>query len=185
MKNFADSMSMACTDDFCENDLEYAAGRLLAERQLTIACAESCTGGLLSGRLTAVPGSSAYVIGGVVSYTNEVKVSHLGVRQATLDALGAVSGETAGQMAEGIRHNMHTDIGVGITGIAGPGGATADKPVGLVYISVSGCNGTVVTRNVFQGNRQQVRWQATEKALSMVIEYVMMLPEKMSAPSLL
>ena len=180
MENFTDFMN---ENGFCENDLEYAVGRLLAERQLTIACAESCTGGLLSGRLTAVPGSSAYVMGGVVSYTNEVKVSHLGVKQATLATVGAVSQDTAGQMAEGIRHNMHTDIGVGITGIAGPGGATAKKPVGLVYISVSGAKGTVVTRNVFQGNRQQVRWQATEKALSMVIEYVMMLPEKMSAPS--
>lgn len=180
MENFMDFMN---ENGFCENDLEYAVGRLLAERQLTIACAESCTGGLMSGRLTAVPGSSAYVMGGVVSYTNEVKVSHLGVKQATLATVGAVSQDTAGQMAEGIRHNMHTDIGVGITGIAGPGGATADKPVGLVYISVSGAKGTVVTRNVFQGNRQQVRWQATEKALSMVIEYVMMLPEKMSALS--
>ena len=169
MENFMDFMN---ADVFCENDLEYAVGRLLAARKLTIACAESCTGGLLSGRLTAVPGSSAYVMGGVVSYTNEVKVSHLGVKQATLDAVGAVSQETAGEMAEVIRRGMHTDIGVGITGIAGPGGATANKPVGLVYISVSGDNGTVVTRNVFQGNRQQVRWQATEKALEMVSEYV-------------
>ena len=166
--------------DFSENDLEYAVGRLLAARKLTIACAESCTGGLLSGRLTAVPGSSAYVMGGVVSYTNEVKVSHLGVKQATLDAVGAVSQETAWEMADGIRCRMHTDIGVGITGIAGPGGATADKPVGLVYISVSGCNGTVVTRNVFHGNRQQVRWQATEKALEMVAEYAGGLPDKSS-----
>lgn len=116
--------------------------------------------------------------GGVVSYTNEVKVSHLGVKQATLDAVGAVSQETAGEMAEGIRCRTYTDIGVGITGIAGPGGATANKPVGLVYISVSGCNGTVVTRNVFQGNRQQVRWQATEKALEMVAEYAGGLPDK-------
>ena len=169
MENFTDFMN---ADVFCENDLEYAVGRMLAARKLTIACAESCTGGLLSGRLTAVPGSSAYVMGGVVSYTNEVKVSHLGVKQATLDAVGAVSQETAGEMAEGIRRGMHTDIGVGITGIAGPGGATANKPVGLVYISVAGARGTVVTHNVFQGNRQQVRWQATEKALEMVSEYV-------------
>lgn len=175
MEKFADFMQV---ENFSENDLEYAVGRLLAARKLTIACAESCTGGLLSGRLTAVPGSSAYVMGGVVSYTNEVKVSHLGVKQATLDAVGAVSQETAGEMAEGIRCRMHTDIGVGITGIAGPGGATADKPVGLVYISVSGCNGTVVTRNVFQGNRQQVRWQATEKALEMVAEYAGGLQDK-------
>lgn len=179
MNNFAEIMDRMYSDDECENALECVVGRRLAERKLTIACAESCTGGLLSGRLTAVPGSSAYVMGGVVSYTNEVKVSHLGVKQATLDAVGAVSEETAGQMAEGIRRNMHTDIGVGITGIAGPGGAVANKPVGLVYISVSGCNGTVVTRNVFQGNRQQVRWQATEKALDMVLKYVDGLPDKM------
>ena len=109
MEKFADFMQV---ENFSENDLEYAVGRLLAARKLTIACAESCTGGLLSGRLTAVPGSSAYVMGGVVSYTNEVKVSHLGVKQATLDAVGAVSQETAGEMAEGIRCRMHTDIGV-------------------------------------------------------------------------
>lgn len=155
-----------------EQSLEYAVGRLLADRKLTIACAESCTGGLLCGRLTAVPGSSAYVMGGVVSYTNEVKVSHLGVTPAVLAAYGAVSGETAVQMAEGVRSRMKADIGVGITGIAGPGGATDTKPVGLVYISVAGSSGTVTLRNIFTGSRHQVRCQATEKALIMVREYI-------------
>lgn len=155
-----------------EDSLEYKVGRMLADNRLTIACAESCTGGLLSGRLTAVPGSSAYVMGGVVSYTNEVKVSHLGLSPEILAAHGAVSGETAGRMAEGIRSRMDTDIGVGITGIAGPGGATDTKPVGLVYIAVSGNNGTVTLRNIFAGSRHQVRWQATEKALKMVREYI-------------
>ncbi|BEU87992.1 hypothetical protein TAMA11512_14560 [Selenomonas sp. TAMA-11512] len=136
----------------------------------SISCAESCTGGLLSARLTDRAGSSLYMMGGVVSYTNAVKVSLVGVQETTLDAHGAVSEETAREMAEGIRTRIHTDYGVGITGIAGPGGATETKPVGLVYIGVASAWNTMITKNVFTGNRASVRYQATEKALQMLME---------------
>lgn len=155
-----------------EASLEAVAGRMLLQAKNTIACAESCTGGLLMGRLTAVPGSSAYVQGGIVSYTHQVKIEQLGVEPQVLEAVGAVSSQVAKQMAEGVRNRLHADIGTGITGIAGPGGETPEKPLGLVYIAVAGCRGTVVARNVFQGDRQQVRWAATEKALSMLKEYL-------------
>ncbi len=153
-----------------EKALETIVGKLLSQRGLTISCAESCTGGLLSARLTAVPGSSDYVIGGIVSYCNKIKEQQLGVSHHDLETVGAVSETVARQMAEGVRRQLSTDIGVGITGIAGPGGATEDKPVGLVYIAVAGPRGIVATRNVFAGDRQQVRWQSTEKALAMVVE---------------
>ena len=102
--------------------LENTVGQLLAAQQQTIACAESCTGGLLTSRLTDVPGSSAYVMGSVVSYTNPVKERIVGVKPATIAAHTEVSAETAGEMAEGIRQLIGTDLGVGITGLAGPGG---------------------------------------------------------------
>ena len=153
-----------------KNAPECLVGKLLSRQGLTMSCAESCTGGLLSARLTAVPGSSAYVIGGIVSYCNKVKEQQLGVGQHDLETVGAVSETVARQMAEGVRRKLDTDIGVGITGIAGPGGATEGKPLGLVYIAVAGAKDTIVTRNVFTGDRQQVRWQSTEKALSMVLE---------------
>ncbi len=153
-----------------EKAAEIIVGNLLKSKGLTISCAESCTGGLLSARLTAVPGSSEYVIGGIVSYCNKVKEQQLGVSHHDLETVGAVSETVARQMAEGVRRQLSTDIGVGITGIAGPGGATEDKPVGLVYIAVAGPRGIVATQNVFAGDRQQVRWQSTEKALAMVVE---------------
>lgn len=118
--------------------LEEQVGQQLLAQGLTIACAESCTGGLLTSRLTDIAGSSAYVMGSVVSYTNRIKETLVGVQHETLLAHGAVSEETAREMAEGIRRAIETDIGVGITGIAGPGGGTKEKPVGLVFIAVSG-----------------------------------------------
>lgn len=154
------------------DSLEIVVGKMLQKSNNTIACAESCTGGLLMGRLTAVPGSSAYVQGGIVSYSNQVKIEQLGVEAKVLDTVGAVSSQVAVQMAQGVRKRLHVDIGTGITGIAGPGGDTPDKPLGLVYVAVAGQAGTKVTRNVFAGDRQQVRWAATEKALSMVKEYL-------------
>ena len=148
--------------------LEALVGRLLRECGRTIACAESCTGGLLTSRLTDVAGSSAYVMGAVVSYTNEVKASLIGVHEATLKAFGAVSEETAREMAEGVRRAIPADIGVGITGIAGPGGATAEKPVGLVYIAVVTAEAVRVERHIFDGVRTEVKRQSTETALAMV-----------------
>ena len=153
--------------------LEALVGRLLRECGRTIACAESCTGGLLTSRLTDVAGSSAYVMGAVVSYTNEVKVSLVGVHEATLKTFGAVSEKTAREMAEGVRRAIPANIGVGITGIAGPGGATAEKPVGLVYIAVAAEHMTHAVRHVFSGSRAEVKRQSTEAALAMVRDLIL------------
>ncbi|XOQ26705.1 MAG: CinA domain-containing protein [Mitsuokella multacida] len=158
--------------------LEEKTGRLLLAQKLTIACAESCTGGLLTSRLTDIAGSSAYVMGSVVSYTNRIKEALVGVRHETLAAHGAVSEETAREMAEGIRSVIKTDIGVGITGIAGPGGGTAKKPVGLVFIAVSGPQGTIVKENHFSGTRLEVKRQTTDTALTMVCTYLEQLKAK-------
>lgn len=152
--------------------LEERAGAALLKKSLTVACAESCTGGLLTSRLTDVAGSSAYVLGSVVSYSNEVKMSHLGVKAETLQRFGAVSEETAQEMSGGVRGRIGADIGIGITGIAGPGGGTVEKPVGLVYISVAGDKGAVVTRNVFSGTRREIKQQTVDKALNMLLEYI-------------
>src|SRR5512137_1579591 len=112
-------------------------GDLLMVRGLSLATAESCTGGRLGDKITDVPGSSDYFMGGVVSYSNHAKVDLLGVDPKLIDSKGAVSEEVAIEMADGARERFHTDIGVGITGIAGPSGGSAMKPVGLVYIAVS------------------------------------------------
>ena len=147
-------------------------GRDLYARGLTIACAESCTGGLLTSTLTDVPGSSAYLTGSVVSYTNEVKARILGVPEESLASCGAVSEPVARAMAEGVRALMRTDIGVGITGIAGPGGGTVGKPVGLVYIAVSSPSGTVVSENRFLGTRLENKRASVEKALWMTVDMI-------------
>lgn len=147
-------------------------GQMLCAKGYTISCAESCTGGLLTSTLTDVPGSSAYVMGSVVSYSNDVKSRVLHVAEGTLAAHGAVSPETARAMAEGIRNLMQTDVGVGITGIAGPGGGSPEKPVGLVYIAVSTLGKTSVEKNVFSGVRAEIKRAAVNKALAMVQEMI-------------
>ena len=147
-------------------------GQMLCARGYTISCAESCTGGLLTSTLTDVPGSSAYVMGSVVSYSNDVKSRILHVAEGTLAAHGAVSPETARAMAEGVRDLMQTDVGVGITGIAGPGGGSPEKPVGLVYIAVSTLGKTSVEKNVFSGVRAEIKRAAVNKALAMVQEMI-------------
>ncbi|MBC7814223.1 MAG: nicotinamide-nucleotide amidohydrolase family protein, partial [Burkholderiales bacterium] len=119
-----------------DETLEVRIGAMLLERKLTIATAESCTGGLVAHRLTNISGSSAYVIGGVVSYSNEAKETLLRVKHETLLAHGAVSEETATEMALGALAQFDTDFAVSITGIAGPGGGTEQKPVGLTYIGL-------------------------------------------------
>ena len=147
-------------------------GQILCAKGYTISCAESCTGGLLTSTLTDVPGSSAYVMGSVVSYSNDVKSRILHVAEETLAAHGAVSPETARAMAEGVRDLMQTDVGVGITGIAGPGGGSPEKPVGLVYIAVSTLGKTSVEKNVFSGVRAEIKRAAVNKALAMVQEMI-------------
>lgn len=150
------------------DSLEQVVGDGLRERGMTLAVAESCTGGLLSKRITNVPGCSDYYLGGVCSYANEVKMKVLGVKKETLDTVGAVSPEVAEQMAEGVAKALGADVGVGITGVAGPGGGTEEKPVGLVYISVW-CKGQHYTRKMKSTNgRDRVRMQAASTALDMI-----------------
>jgi nicotinamide-nucleotide amidase len=148
--------------------LEEVLGDLLVARGLRIAVAESCTGGLVTSRLTDVPGSSRYVDRSVVAYSNEAKVDLLGVPADMLEEHGAVSESVALAMAEGIRSRAAVDVGVGVTGIAGPGGGTAEKPVGMVAIAAS-TSGTTRSRTFrFIGGREQVKFQASQAALDMV-----------------
>lgn len=153
-----------------EDQLAARLGAALRAAGKTIACAESCTGGLVTSRLTDIPGSSDYVMCSVVSYTNDIKERLVGVRHETLAAHGAVSPETAREMADGIRRVIRTDLGLGITGIAGPGGGTAAKPVGLVYIAVSSEKGTRVTENHFSGTRTEVKRQTSDAALALALD---------------
>jgi nicotinamide-nucleotide amidase len=147
--------------------LEAVVGDLLRERQLTIACAESCTGGLLMSRLTDVPGSSDYVDRGVVCYSNRAKTELAGVPEAMIAEHGAVSEPVARAMAEGIRSRARSSIGVGITGIAGPGGGTPEKPVGTVAIAVVSDDDARVRTFQFIGDRAMVKFQAAQSALNL------------------
>jgi nicotinamide-nucleotide amidase len=148
--------------------LESAVGKLLKRRGLTLAVAESCTGGLIGERITRVPGSSAYYLGGVVSYSNEVKQRLLGVSGATLRRHGAVSAQVARAMASGVLRALGSDLGAAVTGIAGPSGGTRAKPVGLVYAAVAGPWGVRVQENRFGGTREDIRNRAAQTALDMV-----------------
>jgi nicotinamide-nucleotide amidase len=144
-------------------------GALLVERAWTIATAESCTGGLLAGRLTDRAGSSAFVRGGLVVYSNEAKTDLAGVPPEVIAERGAVSREVAERLADGARARLHADVGVGITGVAGPGGGTPDKPVGLVWCSVAGPDGARITRKLeLPGGRFDVRDRTTTVALHLV-----------------
>ncbi|MDT8901371.1 competence/damage-inducible protein A [Anaeroselena agilis] len=156
-----------------EDTLEAVVGRHLAAQNLTLALAESCTGGLVSSRLTDVPGSSAYLAGAVVCYSNEVKTSAVGVPAEIIAAHGAVSGETAIAMAEGIRDRFRTDLGIGITGIAGPGGAVPGKPVGLVFIAIAGPSGTKCFGYNLTGPRSFIRHRTALAALNHLRQYVL------------
>jgi len=149
--------------------MEEIVGDLLRRRKLTIAAAESCTGGLLLSRLTDVPGSSEYVIGGAVLYSNELKTQLAEVPAELIAAHGAVSEPVAVALAEGIRARTGADVAVGITGIAGPGGGTAQKPVGTVVVAVLGPDSPAVVRTfAFPGGRVQIKFFATQAALDMV-----------------
>ncbi|HEX2695880.1 MAG TPA: nicotinamide-nucleotide amidohydrolase family protein, partial [Acidobacteriota bacterium] len=148
--------------------LEAVAGGLLLSTGKTVACAESCTGGLLSQRLTSIPGSSAYFLEGVVAYGNRAKVRRLGVPQRSIDGNGAVSPPVAEAMARGVRARSGADLGLAVTGIAGPGGGSEDKPVGLVFTALAWKGGVSVERNLFRGTREIVRSQAAQKALDML-----------------
>ncbi len=147
--------------------------KVLQESRVTFGTAESCTGGLIAKTVTDISGISEFYLGSVVSYSNSVKENVLGVKEETLKEFGAVSADTAKQMAEGTLNVIGCDYSVSTTGIAGPGGGTAEKPVGLVYIASAGKGKeTKVTKNLFSGTREEIRMQATEKALTMLIEQI-------------
>ena len=153
--------------------IEREAGRLLAEKGFKLAVAESCTGGLIGHRITSVAGSSEWFSGGVIAYANEVKIAQLGVRRDALDKFGAVSGIVARQMAEGVKSRFKSDVAVAVTGIAGPGGGSAKKAVGLVFIAVAGGGGrTVVRRFRFKGDRAAVKKAGSESAIKMLIGFL-------------
>ena len=145
-------------------------GEVLTDRHWTISTVESCTAGGLAYRITEVPGASAYFLGGIVAYDNRVKAEWVGVPERIFDQHGAVSLEAAGAMAQNGRARFHTDVCLAITGIAGPGGGTPEKPVGTVFISVSGRVGTRTERFRFSGDRQCVRECAIDAALEMALD---------------
>jgi nicotinamide-nucleotide amidase len=156
-------------------DIEAQARRIIetfASRRLMVATAESCTGGLIAGALTEVSGSSAVVDRGYVTYTNHAKVEMLGVKQATLDAHGAVSQETALQMVQGALFRSRADLAVAVTGIAGPGGGSAEKPVGLVHLAARSRAGAVLHREMRYGDlgRSEIRLATIRTAFEMLLE---------------
>jgi nicotinamide-nucleotide amidase len=151
--------------------LEQIVAQLLTENRATIAVAESCTGGLLAERLTSLPGSSAYFVGGVVCYSNELKTSMVGVPTELIESKGAVSAEVALALASGIRRRTGATLGLGVTGIAGPGGATPEKPVGLVHISIADERGQRETPIQLPGDRERIRQFSTQRALDLVRRY--------------
>jgi nicotinamide-nucleotide amidase len=148
--------------------LEQIVSYLLQMRSMTLATAESCTGGLLAQRITSVSGSSRYFLGGAVVYSNALKTQFANVPKNLIEKHGAVSREVAAALAEGIRHRCVASYGIGITGVAGPTGGTEQKPVGLVYVALAGEEGTQVVERNFPGDRKRIRWFASQQALEMV-----------------
>lgn len=155
-----------------EESLEESLGHALRGKKLSIAVAESCTGGLISHRITNIPGSSDYFDRGVIVYSNASKTQLLGVPKLIIESFGAVSYETAKAMAEGVKKVSGSDLGLAVTGIAGPGGATPNKPVGLVYIGLASNKPTVVKEFRFTGLRSDIKEQTSEEALKMVLGFL-------------
>jgi PncC family amidohydrolase len=151
-------------------------GALLTQNAKTLAVAESCTGGLLGGAITAVPGSSAYFKGGVIAYSNELKQRLLGVPKSLLDKKGAVSAETVEAMASGACRACHTDCAIAVSGVAGPGGGTREKPVGLVYVGIAAGKKVRSYRYLLKGNRRSIRKQAVREALERMVEELLSQP---------
>ncbi len=153
--------------------LEETIGRLLREHKKTLAVAESCTGGLLGHRLTGVPGSSDYFLGGFIVYSDALKTDLLGVPASLIAAHGAVSLPVARAMAIGVLRRTRADFGLGITGIAGPGGGTPDKPVGFVWTALAWRGGTEVQKNLFWGRRELVKFQSSQKAMDLLRRHIL------------
>ncbi|HYE83922.1 MAG TPA: competence/damage-inducible protein A [Clostridia bacterium] len=148
-----------------EESLEEVVMKLLQAEKLTISLAESCTGGLIASRLTDVPGASASLMYGITSYSNESKIKILGVKEETIKSYGAVSSQTAEEMALGVKKIGGTDIGVSITGIAGPDGGSREKPVGLCYIGLAAGDSVKVHKLMLTGNRKRIKWNSSSRAL--------------------
>jgi PncC family amidohydrolase len=152
--------------------LEVLVGELLLQRGLRLAVAESCTGGLIGNLLTNVPGSSAYYMGSVTAYANEAKAHLLGVSWDTLEKYGAVSAETVIEMARGIRLALVADIGISVSGIAGPTGGTPDKPVGTVWIGLSTPTQEYARHFLWSGSRIAIKKQSAQAALNLLVEHL-------------
>ena len=155
-----------------KDSLEFKIGDLLRARGWTLATAESCTGGLIADRITNIPGSSDYFVGGVVAYANSVKIHSLGVAGETIERCGAVSRETVLEMARGARAALRADIAVSVSGIAGPGGGQPGKPVGTVWIGLAVVEGAWARVFCWGGDRVQNKGYSAEAALQMVLDYL-------------
>ena len=149
-----------------------AIAKLLTTRKLTLATAESCTGGLISHTLTNIPGSSSFYKGGAVAYANDIKIRLVGVPAGLIQKHGAVSAQVARAMAEGIRTKARSDFSLAVTGIAGPSGGTRTKPVGLVFIAAASLRQTSIKRFLFKGTRQQIKAQAAAAALALLLKLI-------------
>lgn len=161
--------------------MEEVVARELTMHQATIATAESCTGGLLAERLTRVSGSSVYFLGGVVSYSNTLKSAWVDVPAEVIESRGAVSAEVAVALADGIRRRTGATLGVGITGVAGPTGGTPEKPVGMVHVAIADASGSKERGVLFPGERDRIRWQASQTALDLVRRYFLYAAQPKSA----
>jgi PncC family amidohydrolase len=156
-----------------ENELKFRLGRTLLDLGVTVSTAESCTGGLIAHWLTDVPGSSAYMLGGIVAYCNTAKQALLRVRERTLIDFGAVSEPTAREMAANARRIFQADYALSVTGIAGPGGGTAEKPVGLTYIGLAGPDDLlVVERHLWPGDREANKIASADAALRLALRHI-------------
>ena len=151
-------------------------GDLALSRSLSVATAESCTGGLVGHSLTSIAGSSGYYLGGIVSYSDAVKIEQLGVPAETIERHGAVSAQVAVAMAEGVRTALGSDLGVAVTGIAGPDGGTEAKPVGLTYVAVASASSHDVRRHVWDGDRGANKSRSAAAAMELLIDTIAALP---------
>jgi nicotinamide-nucleotide amidase len=155
-----------------ESTFELCVANLLQQNKLTLATAESCTGGLIAHLITNIPGSSEYFLGGIVSYSNQAKVDLLDVSWDTLNSKGAVSKETVIEMAVGARKKLNADIAVSVSGIAGPGGGTPDKPVGTTWVGLSTSTVNEARHFIWNGNREENKKLSSEAALQFVLDYL-------------
>lgn len=151
-------------------NLSKTLGKILVEKKMRLAVAESCTGGMIGSTITDVPGASRYFLGGVITYNNRIKSSILGVSQKTLNNYGAVSSQTVTAMAYAVQKLMKADCSIAVSGIAGPGGGTSEKPVGLVFIGISVRNVVKIFRRRFKGTRENIRKMTVKESLRLLIQ---------------